>query len=75
MFNGSIGVELDSEGSIVSACTEHILKMLHHLFTHQGHNVPVSAHSPPPPPPPSCSTFYSDSTVRDLSCQLALNKF
>ena len=23
VFSGSIGVELDSEGSIVSACTEH----------------------------------------------------
>ena len=23
MFNGSIGVDLDSEGFIVSACTEH----------------------------------------------------
>ena len=66
MFNGSIGVELDSEGSIVSACTEQILKMLHHLSTHQGHNVPVSACSSSPP---QCSTLsLTVLTINSVQC-------
>ena len=51
-FSGSIAVELDSEWSIVSTCTEPILKMLHHSSTH----VPVSARSGSPP---QCSKFSS----------------
>ena len=33
-FSGSVAVELDSGGSIVSTFTEHyVLKMLHHTYT------------------------------------------
>ena len=39
-FSGSISVELDSDGSIMSTCTEHwILKMLYHSTTHQWHKL------------------------------------
>ena len=48
VFSGSVAVELDSEGSTVSTCTEHyILKMLHHSSTHQWYNIPVSAQASP----------------------------
>ena len=63
-FSGSVAVELDSEGSIVSTCTEHyILKMLHHSSTYQLHNIPVSARSGLPP---QCSTFSSRLCIKNI---------
>ena len=43
-FSGSIGVELDSEGSIVSTCTEDVTSLINSSVT----QIPVSAHSGSP---------------------------
>ena len=53
----SIGVELDSEGPIVSTCMEHLACEFWRCYiTHQWYNIPVSACSGSPP---QCSTFSS----------------